>query len=116
MFLIYSAIIFLAFVATRLILESEIDRNLIMILALTGFGSALLPVLAGYYGKTMFFKVYTSANLIGLLSMFKFVIADGSSGWADLTSFVVYLYLLPVGVILALLAEIIVTLRQKKTK
>jgi len=112
-FFIYAAIVFLAFIATRMILGSEINGRMIVMFAVTAFGSALLPVLAGYCGKTLFFMIYTSANLIGLLYMFQLVLKD--TGWADLTSVVVYIYLLPVGAILALLAEVIAHFRSKKS-
>ncbi len=115
-FLIYAAVVFLSFIATRLILGSELNGRIIVVFALIAFVSACLPVLAGYYGKTLFFKIYASANLIGLLYMFKLVLIDGATGWADLTSIVVYIYLLPVGAILALLAEVIGYFRSKKTK
>ena len=115
-FLIYAAIVFLGFVATRMILGSEINGRMIFMFALTAFGSALLPALAGYYGKMLFFMIYTSANLIGLLYMFKLVLMDSETGWADLTSVVVYIYLLPVGAFLALLAEVISYFRRNKNK
>ncbi len=115
-FLIYAAIVFLGFIATRMILGSEINGRMIFMFALTAFGSALLPALAGYYGKTLFFMIYTSANLIGLLYMFKLVLMDSETGWADLTSVVVYIYLLPVGAFLALLAEVISYFRSNKNK
>lgn len=111
---IYAAIVFIGFIATRLILGSEINGRMIIMFTLTSFASALLPVLAGYYGKMLFFMIYTSANLIGLLYMFKLVIMDNATGWADLTSVVVYIYLLPIGAILALLAEIISYFRSQK--
>ncbi len=113
-FFIYAAIVFIGFIATRLILGSEINGRMIIMFTLTSFASALLPVLAGYYGKMLFFMIYTSANLIGLLYMFKLVIMDNATGWADLTSVVVYIYLLPIGAILALLAEIISYFRSQK--
>ena len=115
-FFIYAAIVFLGFIATRMILGSEINGRMIVMFALTAFGSALLPTLAGYYGKTLFFMIYTSANLIGLLYMFRLVLMDSETGWADLTSVVVYIYLLPIGAILALLAEVIAHFRSKKSK
>ena len=99
-----------------MILGSEINGRMIVMFALTAFGSALLPTLAGYYGKTLFFMIYTSANLIGLLYMFRLVLMDSETGWADLTSVVVYIYLLPIGAILALLAEVIAHFRSKKSK
>ena len=111
---IYAAIVFIGFIATRLILGSEINGRMIIMFTLTAFASAFLPVLAGYYGKMLFFMIYTSANLIGLLYMFKLVIMDNATGWADLTSVVVYIYLLPIGAILALLAEIISYFRSQK--
>lgn len=114
-FLVYSVIVFLGFIATRMILGSEIEGRMIAIYALIAFGSACLPVLAGYYGKTLFFMIYTSSNLIALLYMFRLVLIDGAKGWADLTSIVVYIYLLPVGAFLALLAEIIHYFRNKRS-
>jgi len=114
-FLIYAVIVFLSFIATRLILGSNLDGRMLIVFAIVGFVSALLPSLAGYYGKMLFFMIYTSANLIGLLYMIKLVLMDGATGWADLTSIVVYIYLLPVGAILALLAEIIAYFKSKKS-
>ena len=37
-----------------------------------------------------------------------------ASGWADLTSIVVYVYLLPVAVVLGILAEVILYFKNKK--
>lgn len=114
-FLIYTVIVFLGFIATRMILGSDLTGRLIAIYALIALGSAFLPVLAGYYGKTLFFMIYTSSNLIALLYMFRLVLIDGATGWADLTSIVVYIYLLPVGAFLGFLAEVIRHFRNKKT-
>lgn len=113
-YLAYAAIVFAGLLATRLILKTVIDDRLVIALALLSFGSALLPSLAGFFGKSMFFKIYVGCNLFALTYMFVLITSGRAPGWADLTSIVVYVYLLPVAVVLGILAEVIFYFKKKK--
>lgn len=113
-YLAYVAIIFLGLLATRLLLNTTIDGSLLIALAILSFGSALLPSLAGFFGKRQFFRVYVASNLIALAYMFVLITSGQAPGWADITSIVVYVYLLPVAVVLGILAEVILYFKNKK--
>ena len=113
-YLAYVATIFLGLLATRWILNTTIDGSLLIALSILSFGSALLPSLAGFFGKRQFFRVYVASNLIALAYMFVLITSGQSPGWADITSIVVYVYLLPVAVVLGILAEVILYFKNKK--
>lgn len=113
-YLAYAAIVFAGLLATRMILKTVIDDRLVIALVILSFGSALLPSVAGFFGKSMFFKVYVGCNLFGLAYMFVLITSGRASGWADLTSIVVYVYILPVAVILGVLAEVVFYFKRKR--
>lgn len=113
-YLAYVAIVFLGLLATRWILNSTIDGSLLIALSILSFGSAFLPSLAGFFGRRQFFNVYVGGNLIALAYMFVLVTSEQAPGWGDLISIVVYVYLLPVVVILGILAEVVLYFKNKK--
>lgn len=114
-FFIYAAIVFIGLIISRLILGTIIDIRLIIAFVILSIGSAILPVIAGYLGRQLFFKIYVSSNVVGLLYMITLVMSDRAPEWADLTSIVVYVYLLPVGAVLGLLAEVILYIKKRKS-
>lgn len=114
-FIAYVGVVFTGLITTRLILGSAIDSKVLFGFLILSLGSAVLPVIAGYIGKGLFFKIYTSSNVIALAYMFVLVQSDRGTGWADLTSIAVYIYLLPIGAVLGLIAELIAYFKQKKS-
>ena len=111
---IYAGIVFTGLILTRVILGTDIDSRLIFSFLILSFGSAILPTIAGYLGRSMFFRIYVSSNIFGLVYMFVLIVSNRTPGWADLTSIVVYVYLLPVGIILGLLAELIFYVKNRR--
>jgi hypothetical protein len=106
-FLLYTLIILVSLIATRMILDSALSVDYIIRLLIISLGSAILPCLCGYFGKRVFFLVYTLSVVIGIVTMFYIVIADTSPGWGDLSSIVSYILIIGIGILLALIAEVI---------
>lgn len=114
--LIYTGIVFVGLMITRFLLGTALDARLILNFFLLSLGSAVLPVAAGYFGKSLFFKIYASTNFIALAYMFVLIVNNRAPGWEDLISIVVYVYLLPVGAILGVIAEVVQYFRKRKSK
>ncbi|MCA0384785.1 MAG: hypothetical protein LCH34_04185 [Firmicutes bacterium] len=114
--LIYTGIVFVGLMITRFLLGTALDARLILNFFLLSLGSAVLPVVAGYFGKSLFFKIYASTNFIALAYMFVLIVNNRAPGWEDLISIVVYVYLLPVGAILGVIAEVVQYFRKRKSK
>lgn len=114
--LIYTGIVFAGLMVTRFLLGTALDARLYVNFFLLSLGSAAIPVIAGYFGKDLFFKIYAGTNLIALGYMFVLILNNGAAGWEDLISIVVYVYLLPVGAVLGILAEVIKYFRMRKSK
>lgn len=114
--LIYTGIVFVGLMITRFLLGTALDARLILNFFLLALGSAVLPVVAGYFGKSLFFKIYASTNFIALAYMFVLIVNNRAPGWEDLISIVVYVYLLPVGAILGVIAEVVQYFRKRKSK
>lgn len=114
--LIYTGIVFVGLMITRFLLGTALDARLILNFFLLALGSAMIPVGAGYFGKSLFFNIYASANFIALAYMFVLIVNNRAPGWEDLISIVVYVYLLPVGAILGVIAEVVQYFRKRKSK
>jgi hypothetical protein len=106
-FLLYILVVLISFIATRVILDRTLSVDYVVRLLIISLGSAILPCLCGYFGKRVFFLVYTLSVIIGIVSMFYIVIADTSPGWGDLSSIVSYVLIIGIGILLALIAEVI---------
>jgi hypothetical protein len=106
-FLIYTMVIFISLLSTRLLLGSEIVPRNIWGFVILSTGSALIPSLGGFLGKRIFFLIYTIASIIGILYMFYVVIGNTAPGWEDLTSIIGYLFIVVIGFVLAIVSELI---------
>ena len=106
-FIIYTIAIFVGLIATRFILGSEIFVKYILSMLLISMVSAIIPCIAGYLGRRIFFIIYTISAMVGILYMFYVVLGNTSPGWGDLTSIVGYLFIVVVGVGLGLISEVI---------
>lgn len=106
-FIFYAVVVFISLLATRLILGSEILGDYIFSMLLISIVSALIPCIGGFFGRQIFFKVYTFSVAVGILYMFYVVLGNTSPGWGDLTSIVGYLFTIGVGAIVGLLTELI---------
>jgi hypothetical protein len=112
-FIVYTIVILISLIATRLILDSDLSGGYIITLLIISLGSAVLPCLCGYFGKRVFFLVYTLSVIIGILYMFYIVIADTSPGWGDLASIVSYILIIGFGIVFALIAEVVAYFMKK---
>lgn len=106
-FILYTIVIFIGLISTRFILGSEIFGRYILGLLIISMVSALIPCIGGYLGKRIFFIVYTLSALVGILYMFYVVLGNTAPGWGDLTSIVGYLFIVAIGIVLALVTEVI---------
>jgi hypothetical protein len=114
--LIYTGIVFVGLMGTRFLIGTALDARLTFNFFLLSLGSAMIPVVAGYFGKSLFFKIYASTNFIALAYMFVLIVNNQAPGWEDLITIVVYVYMLPVGAILGLIAEVIQYFRKRKSQ
>jgi len=106
-YIFYTIAIFIGFLITRSILGSEIFGRYMFTLMLISMVSALIPCIGGFLGRRKFFIVNTLSIIVGILYMFYVVVGNTAPGWGDLTSIVGYLFIVGVGVILALGVEVI---------
>jgi hypothetical protein len=106
-FILYTILVLISLIVTRVILTSELTGNFIARLLLISLVLALLPCIAGYFGKRIFFIVYTISILLGIIYMFYIVIADRSPGWGDLASMIGFIFIIGFGTAIALVAEVV---------
>lgn len=105
-FIFYTIVVFISLISTRFILGSEIVGDYIFGMVTISLGSALIPCIGGFWGRQMFFKVYTFSAAVGILYMFYVVLGNTAPGWGDLTSIVGYLFMVGVGAIVGLVTEL----------
>lgn len=106
-FILYTAVIFIGLLTTRVMLESDILDRSIFSLLIVSIVSALIPSIGGFLGKRIFFIIYTLSVIVGILYMFYVVVGNTSPGWGDLTSIIGYLFIVGVGAVLAIVTEIV---------
>jgi len=106
-YIFYTIAILIGLLITRVILGSEIFGRYMVTLMLISMVSALIPCIGGFLGRRKFFIVNTLSIIVGILYMFYVVVGNTAPGWGDLTSIVGYLFIVGVGVILALGVEVI---------
>lgn len=104
-FIIYSIIIFVALLITRIILAKIIEGTDLTGLSLLALCTGLVPCIAGYFGRHLFFIIYSIAALLGIAYAFYIAIGDVAPGWGDLTSIIGYLFIVLIGLVIAFLAE-----------
>lgn len=115
-FIIYTIIIFAALIATRILITSDYLVDSIPGLLLLSLCSALLPSIAGYFGKHIFFIIYSLAAIIGIIYAFYVAIGDIAPGWGTLTSIIGYLFILFFGIVVAFIGETIYSLMKFRDK
>ncbi|MDF2942739.1 MAG: permease [Herbinix sp.] len=117
-FILYTLVVLISLIASRVILGSDLTGGYIVRLLSIALGTSVLPCIGGYFGKRVFFIVYSLSILFGIFYMFYVVIADTAPGWGDLASLVGFMFMIGLGTVSALLAEIVISIltfyRQKK--
>jgi len=106
-FIFYTIIIFISLFTTRVMLSSEMLSRYILGLLIISVSSALIPCIGGFFGKRIFFIIYTLSVIVSILYMFYIVLGNTAPGWGDLTSIISYIYIVTVGAFLALVMEIV---------
>jgi len=113
-FILYTVVIFIGLIATKVMLHNEIIGAYIFGSFLISLGSAIISCIGGFLGKRIFFLVYTLSVMIGILYMFYVVLVNTSPGWGDLTSIIGYLFIVGVGTVLAFVMELIIYFIKRK--
>ena len=106
-FILYTVVIFIGLLTTRVLLGSDILDRYIFSLIIISIVSALIPSIGGFLGKRIFFIIHTLSAIVGILYMFYVVLGNTAPGWGDLTSIIGYLFIVGVGAILALVTEVV---------
>ena len=94
-------------ITTRFMLGSELLVRPILGLLIISMVSGLFPCVSGFFGKRIFFIIYTFCTIAGIFYMFYVVLGNTSPGWSDLTSIIGYISIVAFGGILALITEIL---------
>lgn len=106
-FLVYAVIIALSLIITRIILASENIGGSIPTMLLLALCTSILPSIAGYFGKYLFFYIYSLSILLGIIYAFYVAIGDVAPGWGNLTSIIGFLFIVIIGLVIGLIAETI---------
>ena len=106
-FILYTVVIFIGLLTTRVLFGSDILGRSIISLLIISIASALIPNIGGFLGKWIFFSIYTLSAIVGILYMFYVVLSNTAPGWGDLTSIIGYLFIVGVGTVLALVTEVV---------
>ena len=106
-FIPYTVFILIGLLTTRGLFGADIwDRSIIGLLIIS-IVSSIIPSIAWFLGKRIFFIIYTVATIVGIIYMFVVVLGNTSPGWGDLTSVIGYLFIVGIGAVLALTTEIV---------
>lgn len=106
-FLIYAVIIAVSLIITRILLASEDISGSISTMILLAVCTSILPCIAGYFGRYLFFYIFSASILIGIIYAFYVAIGDIAPGWGTLTSIIGYLFIVIIGMVVGLIAETI---------
>lgn len=115
-FIFYMLIVFLALLVTRLLIGHGVVTGGIQGILVLSLCSALIPCIGGYFGKQIFFIFFSISVVIGILYAFYSIIANIAPGWGDLTSLFGYVFIIAIGLIVALNAELILLYNKNKRK
>lgn len=78
--------------------------------ALLGLVMALILAGGGFFGARVYFVVALTANIAGLGYMIYQAMVRTANGWSDLVSFLSYLFLAALGVLLGIISQLIVSI------
>lgn len=67
----------------------------------------------GYFGVKAFSTTFIISDLVAIAFLFLTAITNISSGWADMTSIIIFLMIIGIGIIISIIAEAIVWFRNK---
>jgi len=111
----YTIIVFIGIIVTRIIVNTQLSFQLVLGSIILALISGLIPSIAGFWGRRVFYSVFTCINIAALFYMFYVVTMNTSPGWGDLTSIIGYLFIVILGFIIALVSEIVYFFLKKKT-
>jgi hypothetical protein len=115
-FISYILIVFGCMIFTRMRLSNEISGDILLRLFILSLVTAFFPCIVGYFGRKIFFLLYTLSVIAGILYMFYVVLGDVTPGWGDLTSMIGYLFIVIIGALISAITEIIVYYVKRKQK
>ena len=107
-FIIYTVVIFLCLIASRLLFEQNITSSNLLGYCALSVCTALIPFIGGYLGRRTLFLLSSLSIAIGIIYAFYITVSDAAPGWYDLVSIIGYLFIVGIGVIIAIVADIIV--------
>lgn len=106
-FISYFLILIIALILSRFLVGTPILINIIVSLVILALFSAIIPCIGGFWGRRIFFYIYTLINFFAILYMMFIVVTDASPGWNDITSMIVYLFITILGLIVAFIIDFI---------
>ena len=112
-FILYTVVVFISLLITRGLFGADIWNRSIIGLLLISIVSAIMPSMAGFLGKHIFFFIYTVGTIVGIIYMFVVALGNTSPGWGDLTSVIGYLFIVGIGAVIAFTTEIVRSLVKK---
>ncbi|HWT76316.1 MAG TPA: hypothetical protein VN258_16575 [Mobilitalea sp.] len=115
-FICYAVIIFAALFITRVLISSEYLSSSIPGMVIISLCSALIPCIGGYFGRQIFFTVYSLAVIIGISYALYIAIGDTAPGWGTLTSIIGYLFIVFFGIVIGFIGETIYSLIRIRDK
>lgn len=103
----YFLIILIALTLSRYIVGTPITLRILISTIILAFVSAAIPSLGGFFGRKIFFYVFTLINIFAILYMMFVIVTDASPGWTDITSMIIYLFVTSVGLFVAIIVDLI---------
>jgi hypothetical protein len=112
--ILYFLVVFVSMILSRIIVGTQITVNVVISMVILSLISAVVPSVAGFMGRHIFYSIFTSINLLALVYLFYIVITDRSPGWSDLTSIISYLMVVAIGFVVAVVIDLIFLIRSRK--
>lgn len=112
----YSTILYAVLLFAHAVLRSQFTVRSLFGLGSLAFVSALVAGLGFWLEGRLFFMVFSSSLVAGILYMLYVVIANVTPGWGELTSLVGFMLICSSGIIVGLAAEFVRYLVKPKLK
>lgn len=93
-------------------LDMGIETENLQGYALVGLAMALVLAGGGFFGARIYFVIAFIVNIFGLGYMIYLAMVRTANGWSDLVSFLSYLFLSALGVLLGIIVQLIASIRK----
>ncbi|MBF7097448.1 hypothetical protein [Alkalibacter mobilis] len=106
------AVIIGSMLAVSMLTDAKITVDNVKAYAIIALGASTLISLGGFMGGKVYFVISLVVNLGGIGYMIYLSMTRAAEGWSDLVSFVSYLFIGSVGILIGIIGQLVVSIRK----